>query len=388
MQQDFHYYATYAAAYLAGYSHEECLDICYSDEMCDHFTKTFIEYVGTSVEAATTQSKVDLANTPATRRGRQEITRIWASFHFLPGNLEANPGKGGKRYRQKYALICNPNGPLVADIVNRAKGKSLQHVGIAMHTLADTWAHRYFAGTPSVVINSMPPGAVEIVTEEGKTFERPIQFGLRTGGDDLHTSGYISTPYQPGEDSILNLGHGNCGHLPDYGYARYRYSPAWGNHGEVFKDNPKEYYLAFCQMVYAMRYLRGDFDSFELDRYDYDIVAPYKAQIDAILAKRQLDASADWKAFGEGITGKEIVPFEEGRYVKAFQDARDREDTFIGRFVIAALSQKSLVTNRIYRTGSLLAGRSVESGDEDATNAMAEYLYVAERAAKHGRKQS
>ena len=30
-----------------------------------------------------------------------------------------------------------------------ANGTSLQHVGIAMYVLADTWAHTFFAGTPS-----------------------------------------------------------------------------------------------------------------------------------------------------------------------------------------------------------------------------------------------
>lgn len=379
MQQDFHYYATYAAACLAGYTHEESLAIGYSDEMCDHFTPSFLEYINAPVESATTQSNADLANARTDRIGLQEVTRIWASFHFLPGNLEADPGRCSKRYRQKYALICNPNGTLVADIVNCAKGESLQHVGIAMHTLADTWAHRYFAGTPSVVINSMPRGAVEIVTENGQTFERPISFGLSRGGDDLDTSRYISTPYQPGENAIFNLGHGHCGHLPDYGFIRYRYRPSWGDYGEVLKDNPKEYYNAFCQMVYAMRYLRGDISTFELDRYDYDLVAPYKAQIDAILAKRQLDASQDWKAFGEGISGQEIVAFDEARYLDEYKGVSEagKDDTFIGRIVLGALSQKSVVTNRIYRTGNRLAGRSIEVSD-GVFKGMSAYKLIAE----------
>ncbi len=50
MQADFHYYATYCAAYLAGYSHKEALDLCYSAQMVDCLTKTFL--------------KVDLGNCP------------------------------------------------------------------------------------------------------------------------------------------------------------------------------------------------------------------------------------------------------------------------------------------------------------------------------------
>ena len=37
-----------------------------------------------------------------------------------------------------------------------------------------------------------------------------------------------------------------------------------------------------------------------------------------------------------------------------------KDDTGLGRFIIAALAQKSMVTNRVYRTGSLLAGYSME----------------------------
>ena len=43
MQADFHYYATYCAAYLAGYSHKEALDLCYSAQMVDCLTKTFLK---------------------------------------------------------------------------------------------------------------------------------------------------------------------------------------------------------------------------------------------------------------------------------------------------------------------------------------------------------
>ena len=42
MQKDFHYYATYAAGILAGYTHEESLAICYSDQLTDLCSKSFL----------------------------------------------------------------------------------------------------------------------------------------------------------------------------------------------------------------------------------------------------------------------------------------------------------------------------------------------------------
>jgi hypothetical protein len=42
MQEDFHYYATYCAAFLAGFTHEEALDICYSAQFVDLCSRTLL----------------------------------------------------------------------------------------------------------------------------------------------------------------------------------------------------------------------------------------------------------------------------------------------------------------------------------------------------------
>ena len=83
MQLDFHYYATYCAAYLAGYSHEEALELCYSAQFVDCCTKTYLKSISASVHAATTQTQAELLDMTTDISGLQDITRIWASFHFL-----------------------------------------------------------------------------------------------------------------------------------------------------------------------------------------------------------------------------------------------------------------------------------------------------------------
>ena len=113
MQADFHYYATYCAAYIAGYSHDEALALCYSDQFVDCCTKTFLKSVSATVHAATSQSQAELVDTRADAVGLQDITRIWASFHFLPKDLYAERKKGcGISYMNKYRLIAGPNGDL------------------------------------------------------------------------------------------------------------------------------------------------------------------------------------------------------------------------------------------------------------------------------------
>ena len=156
MQKDFHYYATYCAARIAGYSHREGLEIAYSAQMVDCCSRTMLLKLKGPKAAATTQLQLELADARTDLIGLQDITRIWASFHFLPYDLHAEVKHASRLYQNKYRLICKPNGVLLRDTVELTKGKGTQATGIAMHILADTWAHSYFAGTPSLVINTDP----------------------------------------------------------------------------------------------------------------------------------------------------------------------------------------------------------------------------------------
>ena len=368
MQMDFHYYATYAAAYIAGYSHDDSLAIAYSAQFVDMCTKTYLKGIGGPVSAATTQLQAELADARTDIIGLQDITRIWSSFHFLPRNLDVNPEQRcSRRYRRKYRLICGPNGDLLVDTVKLAKGKGLEAAGIAMHVLADTWAHQYFAGTPSIVINNTNEYFYEIVYRDGKPVEIPVKFRHNpTAKDDLENSVYTNTVQQGGENSIMNLGHGRAGHLPDYSFARYKYMPAWANYREVIKDNPMDYAQAFTQMIYALKYLRGDIQEFEKDKYDVASIMPWKDTILRIITRRQLDASGDWRAFGESLSGREIPDFNVDKYRNEYMQAAedDKAGTVLGRFNLAAMAQKSMVTNRIYNSGNRLAGFSIDYSEK------------------------
>ena len=159
----------------------------------------------------------------------------------------------------------------------------------------------------------------------------------------------------------MSLGHGSAGHLPDYSCMRYVYMPSWGRYEEIYKDNPSDYWHAFCQMIYAMKYLRGEEAVFELNHYDFEAAAPYEDEIKAILEKRQLDDSADWKALGEKISGCEIDDFSTEKYVTEYTDAgpEAKEETFLGRYFQAAMAHKVMVTEKIIASGNPLAGTSI-----------------------------
>lgn len=359
MNSDFHYYATYCAAAIAGYSHEEALDICYCAQLVDHCTRTLLKKLHAPVSAATTQMQSELIDARTDIIGLQNITRIWASFHFLPRDLYAEPGRGSRRYKRKYRLICGPNGDLLVKTVKLAKDNTLQAVGIAMHVLADTWAHTYFAGTPSLVINNTDRDFYELIPDGEYYKRRHIVFGHNPAAkEDPETGAYTASVYQSSENSIMNLGHGRAGHLPDYSFIRYLYMPAWSNYEEILKDNPHDYLHAFAQMVYAMQYLRGEIPDFEPDTYAWEAIAPYRSTIENLLAVRRTDDSEDWKALGESITGETIRPFNLEEYQEEYINDHDgyKYDTFLGEFFKAATAQKTMVTEEIAKSGSRLAG--------------------------------
>ena len=382
MNPDFHYYATYCAAILAGFSHDESMALCYSDQLVDLCSATLLTKIKGPLSAATTQLQLELMDARTDMIGLQNITRIWASFHFLPYDLAAEPPKRcSKRYRSKYRLICQPNSELLERTVRLAKDKGMQAAGIAMHILADTWAHRNFAGTPSLVINNSNRYFYELFPDGDGYTEKKLTFRHSASApDDLERSIYTSSLSVTSENSIMNLGHGRVGHLPDYCFIRYKYLPAWGGYEELVKDNPADYHNAFCQMIYAMKYLRGVNETFERGHYDTEAAAPYEQELQEILNRRQLDASADWKALGEKLSGHEIEPFDLERYQAEYMNAGEdeKDGTFLGRFIRAAMAQKSMVTTAIHQSGNKLAGYSVEY-DKGRRRGIKDYLVLLRR---------
>ncbi|MBQ1502692.1 MAG: hypothetical protein IIZ35_01695, partial [Clostridia bacterium] len=88
-----------------------------------------------------------------------------------------------------------------------------------------------------------------------------------------------------------------------------------------------------------------------------------------IIGERRTDASADWRALGEELSGGKVEEFDVLKYQDEYRDSDAKADTFLGRFIAAALAQKSMVTDSIYRSGNPLSGFSVEPKKKKARRA-------------------
>ena len=108
-----------------------------------------------------------------------------------------------------------------------------------------------------------------------------------------------------------------------------------------------------------------------------------------ILEKRQTDACGDWKDFCAELSGKTPKDFDTDDYKTGYlsADKASRDNTPAGKFILAALAQKSMVTNRIYRSGNLLAGISVDF-EEKGFRGIRDFRRLVEAAAQFSKDRA
>lgn len=265
MNKDFHYEGTFAAAMIAGFSPEDAATIAWAAQTVDECTKenitNFYPYLNNwnpvyTCETITENIKEELSSILSIEISStlQNIRSIWIPFHFLPGNVDnhdtyqgAAPLSGERDIRD-FLCMCEPNSNLVLRMIQKAvsafqnldpQGRKdyLVMIGILMHILADTWAHKYFTGTPNYRINEV--SNLQILNPPS-----PLPDAFKNS----------STPPSPSYYSLSYLGHGRAGHYPDYGCMTYRYQPSWKKEGDtITKNGPEDFCCAFVQMEWALR---------------------------------------------------------------------------------------------------------------------------------------
>ena len=86
---------------------------------------------------------------------------------------------------------------------------------------------------------------------------------------------------------------------------------------------------------------------------------------------------------GGELAEREIPDFDleslENEYLSAAPEEKD--GTLLGAFFLAALAQKSMVTNKIFRSGNLLAGWSVDFR-EKGFRGIKDFRKLVEKAGK------
>lgn len=270
MDIDFHYYATYVAAVVAGYNTTDATSIAHAAQYIDDATpirqiKTAdIETIATVLPTLSGDPHEETAVGSANDWNPNKIARhrrMWTAFHFLPGNIGphyAVPYKGPQsdssvygawNYNDELAQLqfqsmCLPGSPLAVAMVEdtlRNHSHDLKMIGIRMHVLIDTFAHQHFCGSAAWHVNDVHNDG-QYYDRNGKIINIEVGFFDKTSGSGNYNS--------------LNFtGHGRMGHLPDYPWITFLYQPRWSDK-TITRDNPTQYSRAFREMAHALYCIR------------------------------------------------------------------------------------------------------------------------------------
>lgn len=399
MDIDMHYFGTYAAARLAGYDLGEATTIAHAAQYVDESTAaTLLDDKGaylvpdfkphptiqeTSLDGEVSQAAFKpYMQSSATETGWSDaylnhVRRVWASFHFLPANYGAQPpmaysgplSDGKWRYddfaKTEFKMLCLPDGPLVGAMVNdtvdnhRGTDYLLHLAGLRMHVMADTYAHTYYAGTYSWCLNDVGGTVTEIHQDGSRKNIVWVPGGV--GGETYApaiSGSYWGTPY---------LGHIRMGHVPDYPYIKYEYTPRWSS-APLVKDNPTFYLRAFRQITEALRCIRDGrrFDPTAIPALPADT----EAKVVAVLAQRDGTPEKRCAAWRDALANQTFdgrvlgapVEFDHQTWIAACKakPAPERHSTDYYRFNKAAAAHVELVATTLYRDGGITLDEDVD----------------------------
>lgn len=372
MNLDFHYYVTYIAARNAGFDDDRALTIAQAAQYVDVSDKDMIkpDLLEGRETTPTFETTYQLFKKNNFTKDSElaESKDIWSAFHFLPGNFGDDPYRvmyeGPKSWlkwdfddndRRDFKYLCMPNSNLSAAIINNAATYNtspfFNHIiGIVMHTLADTWAHRYFAGLNSWWINEV--GTDVFWTTTSKRIDFSTAKLITSLEVDLP---YVCTPPGVTFKSYYYLGHGRMGHVPDLPFARYYYTPGWSKI-TYQKDNPDEFLKAYNQLVYAMTQIRTG-QPYEKDRY-YTPVNDDDKFLQTEISKRlqnmnykEKDSESIWNPLIERMYGSGIAKYNNNSWLdKAITEKkanRNVRDTSYYKFNQAAVIHLNFVKGYI-----------------------------------------
>lgn len=344
MDNNFHYFVTYTAAVKAGLGPNEAQKVAQAARFVDECERTV------QSTAALVKNNFSWSLSRSDKDKILEIAAVWPVFHFLPGQGGGAPGGPGgedeatKEYMELAAkLICQPGSALVGELVEGARARygdgaadenhKLARLGITLHTLADTFAHKNFSGVPSRAVN-------EVSSVQKEELEQRFKGTRWVPGID----------YSPAfsETSFGYLGHGRIGHLPDMPGAVYSYIPAWhparkqpgeGECTRIYKQNPWDFYCAYRQMETAVKYITSARGNPPFDPEDFG--NPFLTGDEEAVA----DAMAIMRVFYEAGQDEHLT----GRWFGAVTDVDKPEDyqkpggAFEAAFEVEAEYQRQLV---------------------------------------------
>jgi len=251
MQEDMHYYGTYAMARAAGMEVKHAKVVAYAAQYVDDSTANDSEVHedgGMFQTTATAHTNSEAIANAAIDHIEQR--KVWVPFHFFPGNK-------GNTLSEK--LKCVKDSDLAQEMVDNhirhavsVKDEyGLALMGIMAHVYADTFSHYDFSGVSSKR-NKVDGSSFELDVKDKKT--KAYIMGKFSGFLNKYTPTFIIKNFRNFASKGASvatgaLGHGAVGTYPDRPFLKWRFTFKKNNRDSGWRDNPANF-LEGCEKLY------------------------------------------------------------------------------------------------------------------------------------------
>ncbi|MFT5708995.1 MAG: putative transcriptional regulator [Oceanospirillaceae bacterium] len=312
MQEDMHYYGTYALARAAGISAKKAQVIAYAAQYVDDSTNSDSEVHedgGMFQTIATAHTNQEVISNAAANHTEQR--QVWVPFHFFPGNQ-------GDSLSER--LLCRKDSNLAREMVQNHIQHSLQVqdsyalplLGIMAHVYADTFSHYGFSGVSSRR-NEVDGHSFELAVEDEKV--KAYIMGKYSSFLTKYAPSFILRNFRnlvsKGASAVTGaLGHGAVGTYPDRPFLKWRFRYQSEDNLAEWRDNPQTF-LEGCEKLYQAFNQYAKAADIAADAQGFSAI---KQAIEEVL-RRELAMQDRVAAWIELMESGKLFKFEEGELV-------------------------------------------------------------------------
>lgn len=344
MQQDMHYYGTYAMARAAGVKDDVARAIATAAEYVDDS-----DYVSVTLTDGKQINAVPTAHHPSAVKANVDTIdqrRTWVPFHFIPGNDGAN-------FEER--LVCRTDSTIAREMV--AHNISLAKepygallAGITAHVYADTFSHYGFLGLSSE-LNLVNNTTIKLEVNDRNVFDYITRKATDFAGK------YLKGDFH----KLVRLGHGSVATYPDRPFLHWSFKYETNGRDSGARRN-QETFLQACHMLHDMftrfanQFRDGFYDA--ASRREFDAISGTVSRVLAVEA----DMEGRIAAWQEAVVAGEIynnptrrpIPEYDTSQFKSELEALDTYDSAKADRTLVFLFLKAADVHRNYVLGELL----------------------------------
>ncbi|KAF3981591.1 MAG: hypothetical protein HFP78_06360 [Methylococcales symbiont of Hymedesmia sp. n. MRB-2018] len=305
MQEDMHYYGTYAMARAAGLKVKDAQVIAYAAQYVDDSTTNDSEQhedggmFETTATAHTTKEEIvtsfwkKITGWLDKKEINVEQRKVWVPFHFFPG---------GEGYSLSEKLKCVKDSSLAQTMVKNhirhavsvKDNYGLALMGIMAHVYADTFSHYGFSGVSSrgndIVGKSIK---LHIENEEMKKYLLKKYDGFMSKYvNRFRVKNWRKAASKMANVNEIALGHGAVSTYPDRPFLRWEFDYKNGNHSGL-RDNHATF-LEGCEKIHKAFSDYARQADIQVNPVEFDTIKEKVSDILAIEANKEGRIEA-WK---------------------------------------------------------------------------------------------